>query len=117
MDTAILSINDLLDYGYIPGVPAIGATIVDNSMQVGYWQFVNMPYVYAVESGSPLKVGDFIYQVDGTVVSTVSALKRLIRTKNVGDTVTLTIYRDNQQQTVQVTLIEYIPQNSTVNFN
>lgn len=116
VDTAILSINDLLDHGYIPGVPAIGATIVDNSMQV-YWQFVNMPYVYAVESGSPLKVGDFIYQVDGTVVSTVSALKRLIRTKNVGDTVTLTIYRDNQQQTVQVTLIEYIPQNSSVNFN
>ncbi|MBQ2772792.1 MAG: trypsin-like peptidase domain-containing protein [Clostridia bacterium] len=117
VDTAILSINDLLDHGYIPGVPAIGATIVDNSMQVGYWQFVNMPYVYAVDNGSPLKVGDFIYQVDGTVVSTVSALKRLIRTKNVGDTVTLTIYRNNQQQTVEVTLIEYIPQNSTVNFN
>lgn len=117
VDTAILSINDLLDHGYIPGVPAIGATIVDSSMQVGYWQYVNMPYVYAVESGSSLKVGDWIYKVDGTVVSTTSALKRLIRTKEVGDTVTLTIYRDNQQQTVQVTLIEYIPQNSTVNFN
>ncbi|MBR2010519.1 MAG: trypsin-like peptidase domain-containing protein [Clostridia bacterium] len=117
VDTAIFSINDLLDYGYIPGVPAIGATIVDSAMQVGYWQSVNMPYVYAVESGSPLKVGDFIYKVDGAVVSTASALKRVIRTKQVGATVTLTVYRDNKQQTVQVTLIEYIPQNATVNFN
>lgn len=117
VDSAILSINDLLDYGYIPGVPSIGATIVDSSMQVSFWQYVNMPYVYAAESTSPLKAGDWIYKVDGTVVSTTSALKRLIRTKNVGDTVTLTVYRNNEQQTVEVTLIEYIPQNTTVNFN
>ena len=110
VDSAIISINNLLDYGYIPGVPSIGATIVDGSMQVSFWQYVNLPYVYAVNEGSPLAVGDWIYKIDSTAVSTTSALKRLIRTKKVGDTVTLTIYRNNQQQTVTVTLVEYIPQ-------
>lgn len=117
IDTAILSVNTLLAHGYVPGIPAIGATLVDNSLQINWIQYVNMPYVYAVEEGSPLKVGDWIYKVGDTAVSTVSALKRVIRTYAVGDTVTLTVYRNNELQTVEVTLIEYVPDSAGVNFN
>ncbi len=117
VDTAILSIDNLLDYGYIPGIPAIGATIVDSSMQVSYFQYVNMPYVYAVSGDSELKAGDWIYKVEDTVVSTVSALKRVVRSYEIGETITLTVYRNNQAKTISVTLIEYIPESSSVNFN
>ena len=117
VDTALRSIDLLLDHGYIPGIPAIGATIVDRSMQVSYFEYVNLPYVYAVDENSPLQAGDWIYKVNGTAVSTVSELKRAVRSYSVGDTVTLTIYRNNRQQTVEVTLIEYVPDGVSVNFN
>ena len=118
IDTAVQSIRSLLDYGYIQGLPSLGATIVDSTMQVSFFQYVNLPYVYAVkDSNSPLQAGDWIYKIDDTVVSTASALKRVVRTYEIGDTVTLTIYRNNQQTTVSVTLVEYIPENSSVSFN
>ena len=117
VDTAILSINNLLDYGYIPGIPSIGATLVDSSMPVSYFQYVNLPYVYAVQGESALQAGDWIYKIGDTKVSTVSALKRIVRSYEIGDTVTLTVYRDNQPKTIEVTLVEYKPESSSVNFN
>ena len=118
IDTAIQSVRSLLDYGYIKGIPSLGATIIDSTMQVSFFQYVNLPYVYAVSgTDSALKAGDWIYKIDDTVVSTVSALKRVVRSHKIGDTVTLTIYRDNQQQTVTVTLVEYVPQGGGVSFN
>ena len=112
IDSAIISINNLLDYGYIPGRPSLGVTIVDGTFQTGFFEYRTFPYVYAVGENSPLQVNDIIYAVDGTAVSSASALKRLVRTKKVGDTVTLSIYRDNQQTTVTVTLIEHVPQST-----
>ncbi len=109
VDSAIISIDSLLDYGYIPGVPSLGVTVVDGTFQTGIFEYRTFPYVYAAEDTSPLKVNDIIYAVDGTGVSSTGELKRLIRTRKVGDTVTLTVYRNNQQQTVSVTLVEYIP--------
>ena len=118
IDSAVQSVRSLLDHGYIPGLPSLGATIVDSTMQVSFFQYVNLPYVYAVgDSSSPLKAGDWIYKIGDTVVSTASALKRAVRTYEVGDTVTLTIYRNNQQTTVDVTLVEYIPEHGGVSFN
>lgn len=117
VDTAILSINLLLEHGYIPGIPSIGATIVDSTMQVSYFEYVKLPYVYAAEDDSALQAGDWIYKINDTAVSTVSALKRAVRSYRIGDTVTLTIYRNNRQQTVEVTLIEYIPDGVSVSFN
>ncbi len=66
VDTAILSINSLLDYGYIPGIPSIGATLVDSSMPVSYFQYVNLSYVYAVHGESALQAGDWIYKIGDT---------------------------------------------------
>lgn len=117
VDTAIVSINTLLEKGYIPGIPALGVTIVDSTMQVSYFEYVNLPYVYEAEEGSVLQTGDWIYKINGTAVSSVSVLKRLVRTYRIGDTVTLTIYRNNRQQTVEVTLVEYIPEGVRVSFS
>ncbi|MBQ3064108.1 MAG: trypsin-like peptidase domain-containing protein [Clostridia bacterium] len=119
IDTAVLSVNDLLDYGYIPGLPTLGVTLVDRT--VNY--FYTLPYVYEAPAGAPLQEGDLVVAVDGTQVSTTSALKRLLRSKyEVGDTVTLTIYRKNAQNqynatdTVTVTLVEEVPSAAGVRF-
>ena len=113
IDSALGSINALLQYGYIQGRPSLGVTVADGTFKTGsgfFAEYRTFPYVYEAPSTSVLKANDIIYAVDGVAVSSVANLKSLIRPKRVGDTVTLSIYRDNQQTTVSVTLIEYVPQ-------
>ena len=103
-------------YG-IKGIADLGVTLSQKTVRVnnGYYsQYVYMPYVYAAASSSPLKSGDLIYKVGDTLLSTtdgtsLSLLKRIVRTYTVGQTIELTIYRDDQLITVSVTLVEYVP--------
>ena len=46
-----------------------------------------------------LKVGDIIKKVDGVSVSDLASFKKLISEKNVGDTVTFTVIRNNKETT------------------
>lgn len=115
VDTAMISIDSLLKYGYIKGRASLGVTVSQKVviMQNG---LVYMPYVYAAGTASVLKTSDLIYKIDDTVVATtdgtsVSALKRAVRSHSVGDTVKLTIYRNNQSMTIDVTLVEEVPDN------
>ncbi len=64
-----------------------------------------------VVSGSPadkagIKAGDVITKIDGTAVTTADAFTQAIGAKKVGDTVTLTVYHQGSQTSVdiQVTL-------------
>ncbi len=67
-------------------------------------------YVVSIADGSNatdagVKVGDRIVKADNTEVTGVSALAEYIAGKDVGDTVTLTLKRDGQEVTADVTLI------------
>jgi S1-C subfamily serine protease len=64
------------------------------------------------ESGTPTAGGDVITAVDGRSVKTVPDLSSYFKTKNVGDTVTLTVLRDGSQMNVTVTLGSW-PANTT----
>ncbi len=126
VDAAIVSINHLLELGYIPGIPALG---VDMTVQPATLSGsrIYMPYVSNAPFGSALKQGDYIYSVNGEPVvvgysdynkgvDPLNVLKQVIRAHKVGDTVTLVVYRNSVATTVQVTLAEYIPTDSSVNF-
>ncbi len=68
-------------------------------------------YVVEVVSGSPaekagIKPGDIITTVDGNKLTDENSLATIISKKKVGDTVKVEIYRDNQNQTLDVTLVE-----------
>ena len=69
-----------------------------------------------------MKQGDYIYSVDGTRVSANDAntalelLKTAIRAHEVGDQLTLEVIRGGQKVNVQVTLIEYVPTDASVEF-
>ncbi|HEU5229803.1 MAG TPA: trypsin-like peptidase domain-containing protein [Ktedonobacteraceae bacterium] len=53
-----------------------------------------------------LQAGDVIVQIDNTAIDNVSSLTDVLATKNPGDTVSVKVYRGNQQLTVNVTLGE-----------
>jgi S1-C subfamily serine protease len=56
------------------------------------------------DSGAPGSGGDVITAIDGKSVAGVPDLSTYINTKNVGDSVTLSIIRDGSSQSVEVTL-------------
>lgn len=66
-------------------------------------------YVIDVDKGSPadragIKQGDIILSIDGRQVNTMLALRRIIYSKNIGDTVTLDIVSNGAKKSVKVKL-------------
>ena len=88
----------------------IGGTDLDSFTAQRY----NLPegiYIETVEKNSPaeqagLKQGDIVTKIEGTEVSSVNELNKIKYNYNIGDTITLTIYRDNSEQEVKVVLAE-----------
>jgi len=68
-------------------------------------------YVEVVYEGSPaekagIQKGDIITKIEGKDVKSVGELNSIKYNYNIGDTVTLTIYKDGNYQDVKVTLVE-----------
>lgn len=74
----------------------------------------NLPsgvYVYTVGSNSPaekagLKKGDVITKIEDQEVKTVNELNKIKNTYNIGDTITLKVYRNNEDIEIKVKLEE-----------
>jgi serine protease Do len=123
IDTAFVSINHLLKLGYIPGTPALGVSVTGYkySWRQGIYTYsVYMPCI--VENNGELKQGDYIYSVNGTTVyasdanTALELLKTAIRAHEVGDQLTVQVIRDGQKVNIQVTLVEYVPTDESVEF-
>ena len=114
VNDAIKVAQELLQNGYVTGRPYLGisyygVTDAQTAAQLG----VNSYGVYIVEvvKGGPaekagLKAGDRIVSIDGSEVGTQSDLGTLMQNYKAGDTMEITVARDGQMQTVQVTLGE-----------
>lgn len=68
-------------------------------------------YVDTVVSGSSaeeagIKTGDVIVKFDGKSISTMAELEEIKNTKNIGDKIEITFYRNNKEKTVTLTLGE-----------
>lgn len=74
----------------------------------------NLPtgvYVYTVSDNSPakqagLQKGDVITKIEDTEVSTVNELNKVRNSYKIGDTISLTIYRNGETSQIQLTLGE-----------
>lgn len=114
-------IKDISEFGYVKGRPQLGVSLVDVKDSQAAWQYGVSKlgvYVYSVNDGSGaaqagLKAGDLIQAIDNKSVSTSSDVKAVIQQHNVGDTVTLSIVRDNMQQDITVTLTESTASNNS----
>ena len=120
VNDAVKVAQELLENGYVTGRPYLGisyyaVTDAQTAAQLG----VNAYGVYIVEvvKGGPadkagLQAGDRIVSVDGTEIASKDDLGTLMQKHAAGDTLSITIAREGQMQTVNVTLGEKTASNS-----
>ena len=120
INDAIKVAQELLEHGYVTGRPYLGITyLAVTDAQTASQLGVNAYGVYVVEvvKGGPaekagLQAGDRIVSVDGTEIASKDDLGTLMQKHAAGDTLSITIARDGQMQTVNVTLGEKTASNS-----
>ena len=120
INDAIKVAQELLENGYVTGRPYLGITyLAVTDAQTASQLGVNAYGVYVVEGvkGGPaekagLQAGDRIVSVDGTEIASKDDLGTLMQKHAAGDTLSITIARDGQMQTVNVTLGEKTASNS-----
>ncbi len=92
--------------------PYIGVSGIDLDKRTA--EYYNLPvgvYVKQIQSNSPasnsdIKTGDIITEIDGTEISSMNELNKIKEQKNIGDKITLTIYRSGDTKKVEITLGE-----------
>ena len=105
-------VNQLLRNGRVTGRAAIGVTIgpIPEDAAAAY----SLPdglYVVSVAEGSDaaakgLAEGDVITAIDGQGVTTTAQVGEIIAGLEVGDTITITVYRNGETFDVEVALVE-----------
>lgn len=112
IDEAIPIINDLMKYGYVTGRPIIGISGEDiNAITALYYRLPQGVCVRFVtpDSGAEaagIKAGDIIIGANGQSITTMDELNAIKNNFSAGDTITLTIYRDNVNMDVDIVLGE-----------
>lgn len=107
---AILS--DLKDFGYVTGRPFLGISGQNISEAIQRYGIPAGAEVVAIGEGScaqkaGMQVGDIITAVDGTAVDSQSALSALLASEyKAGDTIQVTVVRQQEELTLTVTLDE-----------
>ena len=104
--------DQLMDKGYVPGEPTIG--IVAGPVGREAMDLYDLPegvYVTEVSEGSDalekgLMEGDVITHVNGTAVSTVAEVNLIKEDMAVGDTLTLTVYREGESFEMEIALVD-----------
>ena len=120
INDAIKVAQELLENGYVTGRPYLGITyLAVTDAQTASQLGVNAYGVSVVEvvKGGPaekagLQAGDRIVSVDGTEIASKDDLGTLMQKHAAGDTLSITIAREGQMQTVNVTLGEKTASNS-----
>ena len=104
-------VEDLNDYGYVKDRATLGVTLyTSNIYQTSEYSGL---LVSAVAEGSGAdKAGimpnDVITEADGTAITSYATLSKVLNNHNVGDTISITVYRNNQKMNFDVTLTEAI---------
>jgi len=95
--------TSLIEKGYVEGRPAAGISILDLTDSSAAMQYgVQITGVYIAElTGdnaklSGLEVGDMVYYLDDTKITSGSQLIGLIQEHEIGDKVTFTVVRNNE---------------------
>lgn len=117
IDTARPILEQLIQYGYVPGRVDLGMTLIDISTDSAAMMYhVSQIGVYILEVDSSsnaeaagLASGDLITAVNGTAVETSADVTAVISKCEVGDIVTFTIYRNRTTSELTMTLAESKP--------
>ena len=104
-------IQDIMTNGYVSNRAYLGATIgtLNASMAQQYrYDITEGAFVYSVEEGGPaeqagLQLGDVITAIDDTEITSLDDLTAARKSYTAGDTSTLTVYRQGETITLQLT--------------
>ncbi|MBM6851156.1 trypsin-like peptidase domain-containing protein [Oscillibacter valericigenes] len=104
-------IQDIMTNGYVSNRAYLGATIgsLNASMAQQYrYDITEGAFVYSVEDGGPadqagLQLGDVIIAIDDTEITSLDDLTAARKSYTAGDTCTLTVYRQGETITLQLT--------------
>ncbi|HBF15241.1 MAG TPA: serine protease HtrA [Clostridiales bacterium] len=125
IDTAYEVEKDLIQYGYVQGVPDIGISLVEvnQSNYRYYWRYPDVSsyglYVVSSKNCAELKNRDRILTVNGTAVTTEAEYEAAVADLKAGDTLTLTYTRGSsgEEKTVSFVIPQYVPENLTSRTN
>lgn len=112
VDRAKAIIENLMENGYVKGRAALGVSLTESTSSDPFSSdkksqvFIAKLEVGKAAEKAGLKVGDQILKVDDEEVASASDVKSAISTKSAGDKISLVILRDNETQTIEVTLGE-----------
>ena len=112
INTALNVANDFIEYGYVKNRPMLGISV--EVVPELYAQFYGSQpglKVVSVQDGSAADLagimpGDRIISFNGTEISTSAELDYEKDKYNIGDTVKITVLRENQEITLDLTLME-----------
>ena len=104
-------IQDIMTNGYVTNKPYLGVTAgtMTEQMAAQYrYDITSGVFIYSVEEDSAadqagLKMGDVITKVDDTAITSMEDLTVAKKQYSAGDTCTLTVYREGQETTVELT--------------
>ena len=105
-------VDQIMTQGYVSGRPTLG--IEGESLPSFYQHYYRMPtglYITEVEEGSyadyyGIEEGDILISIDDERITSMEELNTVLYSHEVGDVVTVTIYRSGRQASVELTLTE-----------
>lgn len=112
MDEAVPIIKDLMENGYVKGRPSIGISGTDVTSTMAAYYGIPQGFIVkkVTEGGAAEKAGiqvnDVIIGINDTVVTSINELNEVKNKCKVGDTVTLTVYRNGKKSDFKVKLTE-----------
>lgn len=110
--TVMSVVNSIVKYGEVRGRPSIGITV--GAIPSNAQEFYDMPeglYISSVSAGSDAEKkgilpGDVLTEVDGVHVDNVDMVNGMKNEKNVGDTMTFSIWRNGEKMEFTVSLVD-----------
>lgn len=112
IDEALPILKDLMEYGYVTGRPMIGFNGENITAFIAmYYRLPQGALVRFVtpDSGAEkagLKSNDIIIGFNGETVTTMEQISEIVNQYAVGDTITLTVYRDGVAMDIEMVLGE-----------
>lgn len=115
IDDAMPIVEDLMKYGYVKGRPVVGIS-GENITEI-YSQYYGIPQGFIVRdvtegSGADkagIKVGDIVIGINGELITTIEEFNNIKANFKAGDTITVSLYRNNKRTDVDVVLGENTP--------
>lgn len=118
-NTVSTIVEQLKNNGYVKDRATLGVKVITDSNYLEYYGVTNSGALVGevVENGAAQKAGieagDLIIAINDTKVSSFSDLSKQLDNYQIGDTITITVSRDNQIKDFEVTLEESVVETET----